>query len=83
MSYFRDADTLVFSYGGILLKDTIKIQHDSYPHVELPECGTYRYHTLKSITATDAAIDHIEISNPFVNYEGKENIKIFFNGIVE
>ena len=83
MSYFRDVDTLVFSYGGILLKDTIKIQHDSYPHVELPECGTYRYHTLKSITATDAAIDHIEISNPFVNYEGKENIKIFFNGIVE
>lgn len=83
MSYFRNADTLVFSYGGILLKDTIKIQHDSYPHVELPECGTYRYHTLKSITATDAAIDHIEISNPFVNYEGKENIKIFFNGIVE
>ena len=83
MSYFRDADTLILTYGSISLKDTIKIQHDSYPHVELPECGTYRYHTLKSITATDAAIDHIEISNPQVNYDGKENVKIYFNGIVE
>ena len=83
MSYFRDADTLILTYGSISLKDTIKIQHDSYPHVELPECGTYRYHTLKSITTTDAAIDHIEISNPQVNYDGKENVKIYFNGIVE
>ena len=83
MSYFHDADTLIFTYGSISLKDTIKIQHDSYPHVELPECGTYRYHTLKSITTTDAAIDHVEISNPLVNYDGSENIKIFFNGVVE
>ena len=28
-------------------------------------------------------IDHIEIINPLVDYGGKENIKIFFNGVVE
>lgn len=83
MSYFRDADTLVFTYGSISLKDTIKIRHSSYPHVELPECGTYRFHTLQSITATDAAIDHIEISNAKVTYDGKENIKVYFNGVIE
>ena len=83
MSYFNDVDTLVFSYGQISLKDTIKIYHDSYPHVELPECGTYRFHTLRSIEASDAAIDHIEISNPQVGYEGNENVRIYFNGVVE
>ena len=83
MSYFNRIDKLVFSYGQISLKDTIKITHDSYPHVELPECGTYRFHSLKTIEATDAAIDHIEITNPKVGYEGNENVKIYFNGVVE
>ena len=83
MSYFNGIDTLVFEYGQISLKDTIKIYHNSYPHVELPECGTYRFHTLQSIETTDAAIDHIEISNSQVGYEGNENVKIYFNGVVE
>lgn len=83
MSYFNDVDTIVFSYGRISLKDTIKIYHDSYPHVELPECGTYRFHTLRSIDVSDAAIDHIEIGNPKVGYEGEENVKIYFNGVAE
>lgn len=83
MSYFHDSDTLIFSYDRITLKDTIKIQHISYPNVELPECGTYRFHTLQSVTTTEAAIDHIEISEPKVNYDGVTNIKIYFNGVVE
>lgn len=83
MSYFNSVDTLVFSYGRISLKDTIKIYHSSYPHVELPECGTYRFHSLQSIEATDAAIDHIEISNRQVGYDGNENVKIYVNGVVE
>lgn len=83
MSYFHECDTLVFAYKQILLKDTIKVEHSSFPHVELPECGTHRFHTLKAVSATDAAIDHVEISNPSVNYEGNINIKIYFNGVVE
>jgi len=83
MSYFNKADTLIFDYNSISLNDTLIIQHDSYAHVELPECGTHFYHHLRSIRATEAAIDHIEIINPLVNYEGKENIKIYFNGVAE
>lgn len=83
MSYFNAVDTLIFAYRSISSKDTIKIHHSSYPHVELPECGAYRFHHLKSVTATDAAIDHIEISNPNVGYEGATNIKIYFNGVAE
>lgn len=83
MSYFHDCDTLVFSYSRITLKDTLKVFHDSYPHVELPECGTYRFHTLKDIKATDAALDHVEISESSVDYDGNTNIKLYFNGVVE
>ena len=82
MSYFNEEDTLILSYKMISQKDTIKIRHNSYPNVELPECGTYRFHRLLNITATDAAIDHIEISEPTVNYEGSTNVKIYFNGVV-
>lgn len=83
MSYFNHADTLIFNYNSIARNDTLIIQHDSYAHVELPECGTHYYHRLKSVKSTDAAIDRIEITNPLVDYEGKENIKIYFNGVVE
>lgn len=83
MSYFHEEDTLVIAYKSISLRDTIKIRHSSFPHVELPECGTYRFHSLRNITATDAAIDHIEISNPTVNYDGNTNVKIYFNGVAE
>lgn len=83
ISYFHTTDTLVFTYERISQCDTIYIEHESYPYVEMPECGSHRFHSLKSITATSAAIDHAEIDNPNVNYDGNNNIKLFFNGVVE
>ena len=83
LGYFNDTDTFIIDYAGISRNDTIYIGHSGYPYVELPECGTHIFHTLHSIRSTDAAIDNIEISNPEVNYEGNENIKIFFNGTAQ
>lgn len=83
MSYYNKADTLVLTYGGLSRRDTIIVEHDSYPHVELPECGTHFYHNLHSIRTTNAAIDRIEIVNPLVNNEKKENVKIYLNGVAE
>lgn len=83
MSYFNDADTLVLTYASISNKDTIIVSQTNYPHVELPECGAYRFHKIKGVTSTAYAIDHVEIGNSEVNYEGKENIKIYFNGVAE
>ncbi len=84
MSYYNATDTLVFAYESLSARDTIYIHHDSYPYVELPECGTHRFHRLKDIRCSNtAAIDHVEIVNKTVNYEGKENVKIYFNGVAE
>lgn len=83
MSYFNTSDTLVFKYSSISRNDTIIVTHQGYAHVELPECGTHYFHHLSDIKATDAAIDHIEIANPLVDYNGNENVKIYFNGVAE
>ena len=81
MSYFNTADTLILSYASLSLQDTIYIEHESYPYVDLPECGAHRFHNIKSIsTNAAAAIDHIDVLNSKVNYEGRENIRIYFNG---
>ncbi len=83
MSYNYTADTLVFHYGSILAKDTVILQHTPYPYVEMPECGSYMFHVLTGIRSTEAGIDRVEIANPTVNYEGQENVKIYFNGVAE
>ncbi len=83
MSYSHTSDTLVLHYGSILAKDTIIVQHTPYPYVEMPECGSYMFHVLTGIRSTEAGIDRVEIVNPNVNYEGQENIRIYFNGVAE
>ena len=80
MQYFSTSDTIVISYSSISNKDTLYISHDSYSHIDLPECGTHRFHTLHDVRSTDSGIYGVEITNPKVNYEGNENIKIYFNG---
>lgn len=80
MSYSNSADTLVFQYESILYCDTLIIEHSSRPYVEMPECGSYMFHNLKNISCTEAGIYKVELSNRTVNFEGNENVKIYFNG---
>ena len=83
MSYYNPVDTLILHYSMIARPDTVYVSHTSYTHVETPECGAYRFHTLTGIRSTDRGIDRIEIINPTVNYEGADNIKIYFNNFAE
>jgi len=83
MSYHYDKDTIIISYASITNKDTLYISHKSYTHIDLPECGTKQFHKLKDIKSTDSGIFNTEIVNSDVNYDGNENIKIYFNGVAE
>ena len=80
MQYYSNIDTLIFDYSNISNKDTIILLHDSYSNVELPECGTHRFHHLKEARCTNYGLDHILINDPDVNYKGNENMKLYFNG---
>lgn len=79
MSYFNTEDTVVLRYASLSSADTIYVSHESYAHVELPECGSYRFHALKSVRFTTYGLVDVQISNPTVTYEGNENFKIIFN----
>lgn len=83
MMYFSAEDTLILSYASIKNCDTLYVAHESYSNVDLPECGTHRFHYLKAVRSTHAAIDHVEISSPEVNYKGNENVKLYFYGTAE
>lgn len=84
MSYFSSEDTLVLTYSSLSLRDTLYVSHESYSNVDLPECGTHRFHQLTALRCnTHVAIDRVEINNKEVNYEGRENIKIYFYGTAE
>lgn len=79
MSYFGTEDTIVIHYASLSSADTIYVEHEAYAHVELPECGSYRFHTLKQARFTTYGLVDVQISNPTVTYEGYENVKILFN----
>lgn len=79
MSYFNNEDTLVLHYASLSSADTIYVSHEPYAHVELPECGSYRFHALRSVRFTTYGMVDVQISNPTVTYEGNENFKIIFN----
>lgn len=83
MSFYNRVDTLIFYYRKILHPDTVYLFHEGYTHVETPECGSYRFHHLSGIRSTDRCIDHIEVVNPTVNFEGAENVRIYFNSYSE
>lgn len=82
MAYYSNRDTLVFAYQSLSARDTLYVSHESYSNVELPECGAHRFHTLHTIDLpTSAAIDHVEIIDPYVDYMQRENVKIYFIGV--
>lgn len=83
MSYYNPVDTLILRYQNIIYPDTIYVHHDGYTKVETPECGSYRFHNIREINHTYRSIDHIEVINPSVNYEGEKNVKIYFNTTLE
>lgn len=79
MSYYCECDTLIFKYASVSSADTVKIWHNNYPYVELPECGSYMFHNISGVSVTDISLDHSEVSKSKVDYEGLENVKLYLN----
>lgn len=90
MSYSADADTLVFHYKPQDVDkdetDTVIITKTNTPHFISLECARAMYHTITGVSNSNRipddiyrfAINKVEITNPQVNYDEKENLKIYF-----
>ena len=78
LSYWQDADTLVLIITGetYALLDTLWIEKENIPHFESPDCPTSMFHRITSVRVTHTFIDSVTITQPLVNYDQAENLKI-------
>lgn len=77
VSYTRRVDTLIFLYSGIYI-DSLYLYHTNIPYFVSMDCGTAMYHNIEKVTSTHIFIDSIHVTEPFINYDERENIKIYF-----
>ena len=91
MSYAADADTLVFLYTSAdseaSLSDTLIVSKTNEPHIVSLECGTSVFHVISAVShsrrtpdeTSHYAIDSIAVNNSNVNFDGQENLKIYYH----
>lgn len=79
--YFSDA------YGNYSV-DTLKIHQTAIPHLESLDCPSTFFHKINSVAWTShplseipLTIDSVVISQPSVEYEDQENIKIYLRSV--
>ena len=85
MSYWQEADTLHFSFRSgtrdFELRMSLCVRKSNRQHFESPDCPTTIFHELESVQyETNASfIDSVIIVNKAVNFDAKENIRIYLH----
>lgn len=81
VSYFLSEDVLHFHYTdlqGRTADDTLWVTKHNQRHWDDPSCPVHMWHTITAARSTHNLIDTILVVNPEVNYDGLENIQIYF-----
>lgn len=81
VSFFNDEDVFVFRFADQeqrIAHDTIRVAKTNLRHWDDPSCPVHMWHTITSVRYTHNLIDTLIITNPTVNYDGLENIQIYF-----
>ena len=85
MSYSEEEDTIhiLFENSAGRTISSFILSHSNIPHYESLECGTSFFHKISGVTllpsSTPSPIDSIVISQPDVNYNKNENIRIYLS----
>lgn len=58
--------------------DTIRISHRNIPYFMNLDCGTMMFYEIQQATSTRHQLDSLQIINPNIDNNEKENIKIYF-----
>lgn len=80
VSYYNDADTLEFLFQGEDGEgsDTLYIEKKNIAHLDDVSCPAHMWHYITHVYSTHHLIDTVLISEPNINYDGKENLQIYF-----
>lgn len=88
ISYNDPEDTLFFEISRmapteeateeVLVRDTVWVAKDNYPHFESVDCNASFFHTITAVKWTRNIIDSIAINNKSVTYDAsKEHFHIY------
>lgn len=77
LSYISDTTTFILHYSRFL-RDTIEVFHENYPHFISMDCGISMFYHLKGIDNTSILIDSIQLVNPDINDNEKDNYRIYY-----
>ena len=67
----------IISYDG-QDQDRITIKHRNIPYFMNVDCGTMMFHQIGEATTTFHQIDSLVVTNPNIDNNEKENIKLYF-----
>lgn len=80
MSYYNDADTLVFTLWGndYRTSSTVVVDKKNIVHFESPDCPVNMFHDITAAgVLRGKMIDSVKVVKPSVNYQRDENIRIY------
>jgi hypothetical protein len=77
MNYTDGIDTVIFHYNNNI-DDSLYITHIGKPYYKSMECGILMFHQIEGIKNTNKWIERATIMNNTVNFQGHENIRIYF-----
>ena len=81
LSFFQDEDGFEFKFTDQESRtgyDTLWVVKSNLRHWDDPSCPVHMWHTITDVRFTRHLIDTLVITNPIVNYDGLENIQIYF-----
>lgn len=82
MSYYNDADTLVFTLWGkdYRTSSTVVVDKKNVVHFESPDCPVNMFHDITTAKVTRGKlIDSVKVVKPSVNYQRDENLRLYVN----
>ena len=81
VSFYEDMDVLQFKFtdqNSLSASDTIWLTKTNQHHWDDPSCAVHIWHTITAVRSTHHLIDSVVIKNREINYDGLENLQIFF-----
>ena len=81
VSFYQDVDVLEFEFTdkqSCVGADTLWISKKNTHHFDDPSCPIHMWHTILNVRSTHHLIDTVLINNAEVNYDGLENLQIYF-----
>lgn len=80
VSYYGDVDSLEFKIKGPDGEgcDTVYMVKRNIAHMEDVSCPAHMWHTITQVYSTHHLIDSVYINHSDINYDGLENLQIYF-----